>query len=89
MGGATGGGGGERKPKKLSFKDQRDRETIEARIGAAEQALQALEAECARPEVAVDGKRLMALMAEIAAQRAAVDALYARWSELEALAAGA
>jgi ATP-binding cassette subfamily F protein uup len=73
------------KRKKLGFKDQRDWETIEARIAAAEQALAELDAECARPEVVVDGARLVDLHARMDAQRAAIDALYARWAELEAL----
>jgi ATP-binding cassette subfamily F protein uup len=71
--------------KKLSYKDQRDWETIEARITEAEAKVAALETECERPEVAVDGERLLALQAEIATGRAAVDVLYARWAELEEL----
>src|SRR6185436_14828466 len=50
------------KRKKLGFKDQREWETIEARIGEAEAKVGTLEAECTRPEVASDGKRLVALM---------------------------
>jgi ATP-binding cassette subfamily F protein uup len=71
--------------KKLSYKDQRDWDTMEARIGAAEAKVAALEAECERPEVATDGERLLALHAEIAAGRAEVDLLYGRWAELEAM----
>jgi ATP-binding cassette subfamily F protein uup len=71
--------------KKLSYKDQRDWDTIEARITAADAKVAALEAECERPEVAVDGARLIELHAEIAAARAEVDALYGRWAELEAM----
>ncbi|HEY8926563.1 MAG TPA: ABC-F family ATP-binding cassette domain-containing protein, partial [Polyangia bacterium] len=73
------------RPRKLSYKDQRDFDTIEARIEAAEARVTGLEAECDRPEVTTDGARLMALHAEIAVARAEVDALYARWAELEAL----
>jgi ABC transport system ATP-binding/permease protein len=76
------------KRKKLSFNDQRDYDTIEARIGGAEAKLAALELECARPEVASDGTRLLALDAEMTAARAEIDRLYARWGELEALLAG-
>jgi ATP-binding cassette subfamily F protein uup len=73
--------------KKLSYKDQRDWDTIEARITAAEAKVSALEAECERPEVASDGERLLALHAEIAVGRAEVDSLYGRWAELEAMRA--
>jgi len=73
------------RPKKLSYKDQRDFDTIEARIEAAEARVTGLEAECDRPEVTTDGARLLALHAEIAVARAEVDTLYVRWAELEAL----
>jgi ABC transport system ATP-binding/permease protein len=73
--------------KKLSYKDQRDLDTIEDRITAAEARKAALEAECELPEVVSDGPRLLALHEQIAAAAAEVDALYARWAELEALRA--
>ena len=76
---------GAKKKAKLTFKDQRDWETIEARIGAAEAALVALETESQSPSVVSDGPRLLALAEEIKKARAAVDALYARWAELEAM----
>jgi len=71
--------------KKLSYKDQRDFDTIEARIAAAEAHASALEAEQGSPAVASNAARLVELAEEIEAARAAVDALYARWAELEAL----
>jgi ATP-binding cassette subfamily F protein uup len=73
------------KSKKLSYKDQRDWDTMEARIGEVEAKVAALEAECERPEVATDGARLVSLHEQIAAARAETDTLYARWAELEAL----
>jgi ATP-binding cassette subfamily F protein uup len=71
--------------RKLSYKDQRDLDSMEARIGVAEGRLAELEAEQARPEVASNGGRLVELMSEIDRAKQDVDALYARWSELEAL----
>jgi ATP-binding cassette subfamily F protein uup len=73
------------KKKKLSFNEQRDWDTLEARILAAEAELEALTNECARPEVAVDGQRLVELTRSIAEKRETIDRLYARWAELEAL----
>jgi ATP-binding cassette subfamily F protein uup len=72
--------------RKLSYKDQRDRDTIEERIMKAEAKVAALEAECERPEVATDGARLVELHEQIAVARTETDALYARWAELEAMA---
>ena len=71
--------------KKLSFKDQRDFDTIEARILEAEEKLRALEAEISRPEVVSNGTRLVVLDAEMATAKSEVDRLYARWAELEAM----
>jgi ATP-binding cassette subfamily F protein uup len=74
--------------KKLSFKDQRDFETIEARIAAAEIKFADVESECSRPVVASDAKRLVALSAELETLRLEVERLYARWAELEAMRTG-
>jgi ATP-binding cassette subfamily F protein uup len=71
--------------RKLSYKDQRDFDTIEARIAEAEARLAALEAEQASPELASNASRLVELIAQIESAKAEVDALYARWSELEAM----
>jgi ATP-binding cassette subfamily F protein uup len=90
-GGGTGAGasaGDAGKRKKLGFKDQRDWETIEARIAVAEAKVTELEGLCAQPEVAVDAPRLLGIMTEIEAGRAEVDRLYSRWAELERLVAG-
>jgi ATP-binding cassette subfamily F protein uup len=74
------------KSKKLSFNDQRDFDTIEARILEAEAKLETLEAECALPEIMSDHARLVTLTSEIASLRELVARLYTRWAELEALA---
>jgi len=73
--------------RKLSYKDQRDFDTIEARIAEAEARLAALESEQASPELASNASRLVELIAQIESAQAEVDALYARWSELEAMVA--
>jgi ABC transport system ATP-binding/permease protein len=71
--------------RKLSYKDQRDFDTIEERIAEVEARLGVLQAEQSSPEVASNAGRLVELEGAIAAARAEVDALYQRWSELEAL----
>jgi ATP-binding cassette subfamily F protein uup len=73
------------KKRKLSFNDQRDFDTIEARILEAEERVATLTAELAKPEVVSNGPRLVELDAELRGARATVDALYARWAELEAM----
>jgi len=71
--------------KKLSYKDQREYDGLEARIAEAEAALRALNEEAERPDVVVNGPRLVELSQEIATLTASIDALYARWAELESL----
>ena len=71
--------------RKLSYNDQRDWDTIEARIAEAEASLAALRAEQEQPDVATNHDRLVELEAEIAAAQAEVDRIYARWAELESL----
>ena len=69
--------------RKLSFKEQRELDGMEAAIEAAESLASRLEAEMANPatfKLGKDAARAAALKATTA--RAAVDALYARWNEL-------
>jgi ABC transport system ATP-binding/permease protein len=73
------------KKKKLSFKDQTDYDTIEARILAAEAKLSELEAEIAHPDAVSNAERLVTLSSEISAKQAEIERLYARWAELEAM----
>jgi ABC transport system ATP-binding/permease protein len=70
--------------KKLSYMDARDYATIESRIAAGEELLAAKQAVLEMPEVVTDAARLQTALAEVEAAQNAVDALYARWAELEA-----
>jgi ATP-binding cassette subfamily F protein uup len=73
------------KRKKLSYKDQRDWDTLEGRILEAETKLANIEAECTKPAVASNGPKLLELTTSMSETRALIDQLYARWAELEAL----
>ena len=78
-----------RRPGKLSFREQRELEGMEAALLAAEGRKAALEAALADPGTyRSDGARVPALRAELAVVAATVDRLYARWQELESLRAG-
>jgi ATP-binding cassette subfamily F protein uup len=80
-------GGSPPRRKKLSFKDQQDWNTIEARISDAEAKLAALHDESTHPETVANGARLVTLHEAMTAARADIDQLYARWAALEALTA--
>jgi ATP-binding cassette subfamily F protein uup len=69
--------------KKLSYIEAREYETIEQRIAEAEETLQTKRAALEDPSIASDGPRLLAASAELEASQKAVDALFARWAELE------
>jgi ATP-binding cassette subfamily F protein uup len=70
--------------KKLSYLDARDYATIESRIAAGEELLAEKQAVLELQEVVTDAARLQTALAEVEAAQNAVDALYARWAELEA-----
>lgn len=69
--------------KKLSYLEARDFETIEDRIAEAERALASKQALLEDPAVFTDPERISSATSEIDEAQASVDALYARWSELE------
>jgi ABC transport system ATP-binding/permease protein len=77
------------KRKKLSYKDQRDYDTIEARIAETESRLEALQKESERPEVACNAARVLELSTQMAALAEQTAQLYARWQELEGMLAPA
>jgi ATP-binding cassette subfamily F protein uup len=69
--------------KKLSYLEAREYATIEQRVEEAEQLVQAKRAELEDPANAMDAPRLVAAQAALDAAQHALDALYARWAELE------
>jgi ABC transport system ATP-binding/permease protein len=70
--------------KKLSYKETRELETIEQRIADAERELQARHDSLLDPAVMADGVRIREITLEMEAAQMAIDAMYARWAELEA-----
>jgi len=79
-----------RKPGKLSFKEQRELEGIEAAILAAEERKGALEAALGDPATyQKDGAAVAGMKAELSQVTAEVERLYSRWQELEGIAGGA
>lgn len=72
------------KSAKLSFKEQREYETIEAVVLEKESQLTALQKEVEMPEVASDSSKLLILSKNIQELEVEIEKLYARWQELEA-----
>ncbi|HVR70385.1 MAG TPA: ABC-F family ATP-binding cassette domain-containing protein [Vicinamibacteria bacterium] len=72
------------KPKRLTYREQREWDEMEARILEAERRLEACARAASDPAVASDHAALSPRVAALAAAQAEVDALYARWAELEA-----
>ena len=70
--------------RKLTFKEQREYDGMEAAIGAAEAALAAAKAALEDPAVVSDGEELSRRLEVFQKAEAAVSGLYARWEELEA-----
>jgi hypothetical protein len=72
-------------PRKLTFKEKAELAGIEAAIEGAEAEVTALEATLADPETyRTRSVEVPALVAALDAARLRVEALYARWQELEA-----
>jgi len=69
--------------KKLSYLEAREYAGIEQRITEAEQMLQSKRAALEDPAIASDGPKLVAAHAEMEAAQEHLDALYARWAELQ------
>jgi len=69
--------------KKLSFKEQRELDTIEERIADAERELQLKHDALLDPDLMSDGRKLQAASLELEVAQKKIDDLYARWVELE------
>jgi len=76
---ATANGG----PKKLTWKERRELEELEQRILAAEAERERLQQRLLDPALYHDRAAAAVVTAEFQAAAAAVEALYARWAELE------
>jgi ABC transport system ATP-binding/permease protein len=74
--------------KKLSYMEAREYASIEQRIAQAEQVLRNKRTEMESPAIASDGPRLLQVHAEMEAAQKDLEALYARWAELEGKMAG-
>lgn len=71
--------------RKLTHKEQRELDGMEALIAKTESRLAELTAESGKPELAANAKKLQEITAGMAVVQAEIDRLYARWEELTAL----
>ncbi len=71
------------KRKKLSFKDQREFDAMEATIHEKEAKLAELGVESTGEEALRSPKKLRELMHSMAELQSEIESLYTRWSELE------
>ncbi|MCC6335689.1 MAG: ABC-F family ATP-binding cassette domain-containing protein [Myxococcales bacterium] len=77
-----------KKPARLSYKDQRELDGMEAAIEAAEANKSSLEAQLAEPSVFSNATEVARVSKELEAAAREVDRLYARWDELQRLGDG-
>ena len=70
-------------PKRLAYRERQEWQSMEARILDAEETLAACEAALADPAVATDSAEVARRFAAAADARGRVEALYARWAELD------
>ena len=69
--------------KKPSYGEVREHATIEQRVAEAEQILHAKRIELQDPAILSDPARLRSVSIQLGEAQNEVDALYARWAELE------
>jgi len=75
-------------PRKITFKERAELAGIEETIAAAEKRVAELEASLSDPNVLKErGAEVKTLVAQLDAARAEVERLFARWQELDAIAA--
>jgi len=74
------------KPRRRTYHEQQEWDSMEQRVLDAEAELDRLVIAAEDPEVASDSLALQERVTAVAAARARVDGLYARWAELEELA---
>lgn len=68
---------------KLSYKDQRELETMESVIAEKENRMTQLKAEMSEPKVMTQAAKLVELTQELSTLESEVQTLYSRWQELE------
>ena len=71
------------KAKRLGYLEQREFDSMEANVLAAEERLEEAKKRAEDPGIASDANALQQRYAELSAAQAEVDRLYARWAELE------
>jgi len=76
-------GSGKTTKKKPSYLEAREYESIEQRVHEAEHVLKQKRAVLEDPSLARDGRLIEQAYREVEEAQAAVDAIYARWAELE------
>ncbi len=69
--------------RKPSYLDTREYEAIEQRVAAADLVVEQKRAALQDPAISKDGRLLEQAYAELEAAQDSLDALYARWAELE------
>jgi ATP-binding cassette subfamily F protein uup len=74
--------------KRLSYKEQREWDSMEATVAASEERLSAANAAAHDPSIAANAATLQQRFAEVTAAQEELERLYGRWAELEAKLSG-
>jgi ATP-binding cassette subfamily F protein uup len=73
------------KPRRLTWKEQKELESMEESILEAEAEVEALETSAASPEMTTDHQKATATYAALSKAQERVKQLYARWAELDSM----